>query len=236
MGRPYISNDGEITIGNDFHFTSRPAKSHLVSSGGAKIIIGDQVRISYGAAISAWREVTIGDDTRIGPFVVIMDSDFHVVGDRDRPAEPEPVHIGHRVTIGARVTILPGSAIGDGATIASGSVVSGQIPKGATVAGVPARAATNGTEKQATGLADLVMRVLGLSAPPAPSDGPNEIPQWDSLGSLKLLLALEDAYHLILGEEDMKAARSVGKLAEIVEAALTRRLATDGNLLQNGRP
>jgi len=222
VGRPFVSNGGIIEIGNAFCLSSRPAQSHLVTSGGARIAIGDRVSISYGAAISAWLEVRIGDDTRIGPFSIIMDSDFHIVGDRSAHAEPVPVRIGKRVTIGSRVTILPGSTIGEGARVEGGSVVSGDVPAGAIVGGVPARSLIKEAASPSNGgvdMPELVMRVLGLPAVPKATDGPAEIAQWDSLGALKLLLALEETFDIALGEGDLKSAKSIDRLSQIVAAA-----------------
>jgi serine O-acetyltransferase len=47
--------------------------------------------------------------------------------------------IGDNVRIGTHTNILGAMTIGDGATIGSGSVVTGDVPPGMTVAGVPAR-------------------------------------------------------------------------------------------------
>ena len=49
-------------------------------------------------------------------------------------------HVGKNVWIGARSTILDGITIGDGAVIAAHSFVNKDVPAGATVAGVPAKA------------------------------------------------------------------------------------------------
>src|SRR5262245_23598559 len=81
-GRPFVSNEGTIVIGTGFRLSSRPVQSHLVVRARGRLEIGDSVLISYGAAISSELEVSIGDGTRLGPFTVIMDSDFHVAGDR----------------------------------------------------------------------------------------------------------------------------------------------------------
>jgi maltose O-acetyltransferase len=224
-GRPYISNKGSIVVGDAFHLGSRPVKSHLIASLGARIEIGDRVFISYGAAISAQREVVIGDDTRMGPFTVVMDGDFHRADDRSAAGEIGRVRIGKGVDIGARVTILRGTNIGDGARVRSGSMVSGTIPPGASFGGVPARALTGAAPTDELDLPNLVMHVLGLSRHPDPSEGPDQIPEWDSLGTLRLLLAVEERFGIALGEDDMKAARSVAHLSEMVAAA--RERATD---------
>ena len=51
----------------------------------------------------------------------------------------KPVNIGENVWIGSRVTILPGVNIGEGAVVGAGSVVTGNVPKGAVVGGNPAK-------------------------------------------------------------------------------------------------
>jgi acetyltransferase-like isoleucine patch superfamily enzyme len=134
---------GSIEIGADFWLGSRPATSHIVALAGARILIGDKVAIAYGAAITAVHCIEIGDGTQIGPFVVVMDSDFHRVGNRDDAGEVAPVTIGRNVRIGARVTILRGSKIGDNAIVRSGSTVQGVVRPGSMVTGVPAKRFSN---------------------------------------------------------------------------------------------
>jgi acyl carrier protein len=65
--------------------------------------------------------------------------------------------------------------------------------------------------------------VFGLPAPPDPSSGPDDVPEWDSLGSLKLLLALEEAFGCTIDEDVLAGARTVGDVQRVVE--LTRRRA-----------
>ncbi len=218
-GRPYVVNAGTLLIGDDFELGSRPAPSHLVVMPGGRIELGNRVFISYGAAISSQLEVHIGDETQLGPFAVIMDSDFHVAGDRNAIALPAPVRVGRRVVLGSRVTVLRGSTIGDDARVLSGSVVSGNVPAGAVVGGVPAKAAGETIEGEGANVAKIVARVLGLADLPGPLLGPAEISAWDSLGSLKILLALEDAFDISISEQELASARSIARLEEIVEAA-----------------
>ncbi|HEY0468626.1 MAG TPA: phosphopantetheine-binding protein [Polyangiaceae bacterium] len=224
-GQPSLMNEGTIEIGDDFFFSARPAPSHLAAAEGARIVIGNRVRIAYGAAISARAAVVIGDDVEIGPFSVIMDSDYHVVGDRSAIDEPLPVHIESGARLGARVTVLRGAVIGAGAVVLGGSVVSGKVAPGARVSGVPARvvlASGADPEAEAVDLPKLVMSVLGLSAPPADSDGPAQIREWDSLGALKIVLAVEEAYGVSLSEQELKAIVSLSELAQVVETARAR--------------
>jgi len=224
FGRPYVSNEGTIEIGKRFRLVSRPAVSHLVAMNGGSIRIGDRVLIECGASISCHLEIRVGDDVRIGSYVVIMDSDIHVVGDRGAHAIPQAVSIGRGVVIEHRVTILRGSRIGDGARVASGSVVSGDVPEGVVVAGVPATplGTSTGNAEARLNVPELVQRVFGLSRPPGRMDGPDTIPQWDSLGALKLLLAIERNLGASLDDAEMRSVRSLARLEEIVSARLGR--------------
>ena len=138
-GRPVLINEGLIAIGADLRLGSSPIVTHFRTYPGGRIVIGNRVVISYGAAISAQGSVTLEDDVHLGPFTLIMDSDFHKVGDRDALGESRAVWIGQGARLGARVTVLPGSRIGAYARIQSGAVVSGNIAPGAIAGGMPAR-------------------------------------------------------------------------------------------------
>jgi len=226
-GRPYVENLGRIVIGDGLRLGSRPVASHLVTGPRGALEIGDGVTVGYGAAIAAHAHVRIEDGVWIGPFAMIMDTDFHEVGDRSAAPVSRPICIGRDARIGARVTILRGATIGEGAEVAAGSVVAGEVPAGARVAGVPARAAgaTPASDPTLTGTRTMprvrrvVMRTFGLAAEPSDASGPDDIAAWDSLGTLNLLLSLEDAFCVTLRPEDLLAARRVGDLLAVVEGA-----------------
>jgi maltose O-acetyltransferase len=86
-------------------------------------------------------EVTIGDRTQIGPGVQILAADHP----RDlalRASSVEfgrPVRIGRNVWIGAGAIILPGVSTHDDAVVGAGSVVTRDVPAGATAFGNSAR-------------------------------------------------------------------------------------------------
>ncbi len=56
-----------------------------------------------------------------------------------RGFETAPIKIGRNVWVGAKATILMGVTIGDNAIVGANSVVTRDVPAGATVAGAPAR-------------------------------------------------------------------------------------------------
>jgi acyl carrier protein len=214
-------------VGDRFLLLSHPVRSHMFASRGAVISIGNDVQIAYGAAIAAQRAIDIGDNAVLGPYVVIMDNDFHRVGKRNEAGESAPVRIGANVQIGARVTILRGSVIGDNVRVMSGSMVSGVVPSGVTIGGVPARVIVSGGagDRDSIDMAELVQSILGLSEPPHADQGPADIAAWDSLGSLRLLLAIEESYGVRMDEAEMRRGRTVAALAAIVEAKLGVELA-----------
>src|SRR5690349_452943 len=85
LGRPFVSNRGRIEIGSSLVMSSIPVRSHLVTGPDGRLVIGDRVRISHGASISAHAELFIGDDVVIGPFAMLLDSDYHETNRRDSP-------------------------------------------------------------------------------------------------------------------------------------------------------
>jgi acetyltransferase-like isoleucine patch superfamily enzyme/acyl carrier protein len=222
-GRPWVDNRGRLEIGARLVLSSRPVQSHLVVARGASLILGDDVSIAQGAAIAAHRFISIGDGARIGPFAVISDTDFHVAGKRDARSDTAPVVIGCGVRLGSRVTVLRGSSIGDGARVTAGSVVAGVIAAGAVVAGVPARAVSRAGLAR---LPDIVASVLGLSAAPGPGTALTELRGWDSLSALRVLLAIEEAFAVILEEGAVARARDLAELSRLVEAARLARSAS----------
>ena len=108
---------------------------------GFNISVGDNVFLNFDCVLLDVVEITIGAGTLIGPAVQIYTAD-HPRDPALRRAGLEsgvPVRIGANVWIGGGAIILPGVTIGDDAIIGAGSVVTRDVPDGATVAGNPAR-------------------------------------------------------------------------------------------------
>jgi acetyltransferase-like isoleucine patch superfamily enzyme len=70
---------------------------------------------------------------------MVIDTDFHAVGDIFGTAKTAPIVIGDNVWIAAHVVILKGVTIGDNAVVAAGSVVTKDVPAGTLVGGAPAK-------------------------------------------------------------------------------------------------
>lgn len=108
---------------------------------GEKLRIGNNSDLGINCRV--WGDVTIGDDTFMGPDVFILTGD-HGFSSKDIPmrlqdGKQAPVVIGSDVWIGTRVIILKGVRIGDHAVIAAGSVVTKSVPEWAIVGGNPAK-------------------------------------------------------------------------------------------------
>jgi acetyltransferase-like isoleucine patch superfamily enzyme/acyl carrier protein len=226
-GAPYVLNRGRISIGDDFRLSSQPVQSHIVADTGGEIWIGHGVRIGHGSGLASRARIRIGDGVTLGAYVLVLDTDFHVAGDAGHEAPATPIEIGPNARLGNHVTVLRGSVIGAGAVVADGSVISGEIPAGAHVAGVPARRTVESTSTVEGGsiaerLTAVAMRVFSLAERPELSQGPLQTPGWDSLGTLSLILALEDEFRVSLAEEDVVRAANLLQLTQVIERASSR--------------
>lgn len=108
---------------------------------GFNLTLGDGVFMNFNCVILDVCPVTIGTLTQIGPGVQILAAD-HPRDPEQRRAMLEsgrPVIIGANVWIGAGAMILPGITVGDDAIIGAGSIVTRDVPAGATAVGSPAR-------------------------------------------------------------------------------------------------
>ena len=109
---------------------------------GFNITLGAGAFLNFNCVILDVVAVTIGDFTQIGPGVQLLAAD-HPRDAASRGSGLElgrPVRIGRNVWIGGGAIVLPGVSIGDDALIGAGSVVTRDVPAGATAFGNPARA------------------------------------------------------------------------------------------------
>jgi acetyltransferase-like isoleucine patch superfamily enzyme len=228
-GKPTInSHGGELRIGDRFRLMSRPVPSHLVAGPGAVLHIGSDVSIGHGAAVAAHQRVHIGDGTRIGPFVIIMDTNFHgSPGDQSIQHDCRPVMIGAGCRIGSRVTIARGVTIGDGAEILAGSVVSSTIPPGLCAAGGRARIIgragdlSSRWDSVAAALPDLLMAALDLESPPDLDDKP--IPMHLEGRMPGALSAIEEILGVMLNRAANRNFGSFAGLAATIQEAVSKR-------------
>lgn len=104
------------------------------------IVVGKNVSIQRGVRLD-WthgRHITLGDDCGLSSGVRII---CHDASSRRRIGLTwvAPVTIGPGASVGTEAVILPGVTVGAGSVVAAGAVVTGDVPPGVVVAGVPAR-------------------------------------------------------------------------------------------------
>jgi acetyltransferase-like isoleucine patch superfamily enzyme len=135
---PVLSNSGDARVGKRFVIRGRVARCEIGLDPGARLVIGDRVFINQGVVIAVRESVEIGDDSKVGDFSAIMDSNYHEL-EPGRIDKPRPVTIGKNVWLGNGVLVLPGSTIGDHTVVAARSVVKGELPPRVLAAGNPAK-------------------------------------------------------------------------------------------------
>ena len=140
LGAAEVHGTGRISFGRNLYLYR---ELYFETSGAGEIEIGDDVVMSRGVHVVAFGRISIGSGTMIGEYSSIRDANHHFGGDvaiRHSGHAADPIEIGRNVWIGRGVAILPGTRIGDGAVVGANAVVTKDVPAGAVVAGVPARA------------------------------------------------------------------------------------------------
>lgn len=102
------------------------------------ISVGKHSTINEGVVLNAVDKITIGNNVRISPYVVIITTGLKTDESGYKRHISAPVVIEDDVWIGTGSTVLQGVKIGKGSIIAAGSVVTKDVPEKVLVAGVPA--------------------------------------------------------------------------------------------------
>lgn len=154
-GIPYImvARGGKFSIGENFSMNNgikgNPIGCYdrctFFVDRGAVLKIGDNVGISQ-SAIVCQKEITIGNNVKIGGGVKIYDTDFHSLDPLLRTSKEDfqhrkkaPVIIKDNAFIGAFSIILKGVTIGENSIIGVGSIVTHSVPDNQIWAGNPAK-------------------------------------------------------------------------------------------------
>lgn len=114
---------------------------YFANWGGHHVHLGKNVYANAGATFVDDTHIYIGDNTMLGPNVVIATA--------GHPIDPElrakglqynlPVQIGANCWLGAGVIVMPGVTIGDNTVVGAGSVVTKDLPSGVVAVGNPCR-------------------------------------------------------------------------------------------------
>lgn len=112
----------------------------------ARILVGHNVKLNDNVTINSdvGGSIQIGDNTIIGPGVVMRASDHNFFNTlkpfREQGHKSGVIKIGANVWLGANVIVLPNVVIGKNVVIGAGSVVTKDIPDNYLALGIPATA------------------------------------------------------------------------------------------------
>jgi len=116
---------------------------HAVLKSNGDLILGEDVRVSYGSCIHCSDHIELGRYTGLAEYVTIVDSD-HTPDGSDIPLDThpivtDPVFIEPNVFLARGALVLRGSRIGRNSVVAANSVVRrGEYPARCLLAGNPA--------------------------------------------------------------------------------------------------
>ncbi len=132
-----------LTIGESSTVASGAVVQGAVRIGSHSTVQSYAVIVGYGEGEAPAGQVTIGDDVRIAPQVMIIAAN-HVFDDPDQPIRsqglaPAPIVIESDVWLGGRVVVTAGVTVGRGSVIGAGAVVTRDIPPFSIAVGVPAK-------------------------------------------------------------------------------------------------
>ncbi len=101
-----------------------------------RLQIGRRTFVNVGCTFENLENISIGDDSFIGPNVGFFTSNHDL---RTLSLVCRPVIVGSRVWIGGGCKLLPGCEIADNSIIAAGTVMLGRSYKAGVYGGVPGR-------------------------------------------------------------------------------------------------
>ena len=135
----FISKKGSVRIKDG----SQLSNGFICDAYGGNVLIGENTFIGPNVIIYGHGYVTIGDNCLVAMGCKIIAANHtYALGTNINMQKNifKPIVIGNDVWIGADTKVLAGVIIGDGCVVAAGSVVTKSIPANTIVAGIPARA------------------------------------------------------------------------------------------------
>lgn len=127
---------GTLDIGDDVQIRDRC----VLNVGGHLVLEGRSI-VSWGVSIHCEDSIHIGERAGITEYATIVDSSHRFTGEHDwlvEHTETRSVRIGVNTWICAKAVVARGADVGDHCIVAANTVVTGTVPDGHMVSGVPA--------------------------------------------------------------------------------------------------
>ncbi len=155
-GMPLVMGSLEICFGSDCRMSGQTTLSGRgVGGQTARLIVGDNVDISWQTTIAVGSEVRLGNNVRMAGQAFLagypghpLDPVARAQGAADTDDQVGDIILEDDVWLGTRVTVIAGTRIGRGTVVAAGSVVTRDLPPGVLAGGVPARVIRHLNEKE----------------------------------------------------------------------------------------
>lgn len=146
-GLPFIAGKLEISIGNQCRISGQTTiTGRTCHPSTPKLVVGDNVDISWMTTIAVGNQVIIGNNVRIAGQGFLAGYPGHPLAAKARaqglPETDDQVGdivLEDDVWLATGVSVMAGVTIGKGSIIAASSVVTKDIPPGVLAAGVPAK-------------------------------------------------------------------------------------------------
>jgi acyl carrier protein/acetyltransferase-like isoleucine patch superfamily enzyme len=215
FGWPRVACEGILEIGNGVVLVSSPSPIQLISGEGATLVVGDEAVLESGATIRARGRVTIGTRVRLGAGCIVDDE-----------GSTEGITIGSGAYVEDGAVLLGGTTVAAGATVLKGAVMA----EAASFA--PSDLARTIFAPGGAKIDDRVRAVVTRIAPAvelASSDQDlSQIKGWDSLCALRVVVALEKEFGVMLPHDLLAAQPRIESMVTAVVGAQQPREVTHG--------
>lgn len=196
FGGIQVTCEGELVIGNGVVFVSSPSPIAIVVARGGHLTIGDGALLESGVTVRANTRVTIGSRARIGAGSVVDD-------EAGEPGEESgEIKIGDDAWIEDGALILSGASVGAAELVPRGAIVGVRYeePNPPTMRSPPSRAPEANVAVRATHgrIRKVIARVVSAAEGVEPSANLRQLRGWDSLAALRVLVALEKEFAVVL--------------------------------------
>jgi acetyltransferase-like isoleucine patch superfamily enzyme/acyl carrier protein len=192
--------EGELVVGNGVVFVSSPSPIAIVVPRGGYLTIGDGALLESGVTVRANTRVTIGSRARIGAGSVVDDEAIEP-GEESGETSGE-IKIGDDAWIEDGVLILSGATVGAAQIVPRGAIVGTRYEEAnpPTMRSPPSRAPEANVAVRATHgrIRKVIARVVSAAEGVEPSANLRQLRGWDSLAALRVLVALEKEFAVVL--------------------------------------